>query len=192
MIPLVDNAKTAHFSLIYKIKQRKVLQINPNEACRPQGRTIAIPQTGTQVLRPETLGFSVTVCLCLFLRGWVLFCLFLGRDNQVPNKGQNWDSTSRKLSNENNQGYVKHVSTRIYALMLFAMGFPAGSNGKEYVCNARALGSIPGLARSPGEGNGNPLQYSCLENPMDRGGWRTTVHRKGFVNNQNAHKQETT
>ena len=53
--------------------------------------------------------------------------------------------------------------------MLFAMGFPAGSNGKEYVYNARDLGLIPGPARSPGEGNGNPLQYSCLENSMDRG-----------------------
>ena len=40
----------------------------------------------------------------------------------------------------------------------------------------RDLGSVPGLGRSPGEGNGNPLQYSCLENPMDRGAWRATVH----------------
>ena len=43
-------------------------------------------------------------------------------------------------------------------------------------CNAGDLGSIPGPGRSPGEGNGNPLQYSCLENPMDRGAWRATVH----------------
>ena len=43
-------------------------------------------------------------------------------------------------------------------------------------CNAGDLGSIPGLGRSPGEGHGNPLQYSCLENPMDKGAWRTTVH----------------
>ena len=43
-------------------------------------------------------------------------------------------------------------------------------------CNAGDPGSIPGLGRSPGEGNGNPLQYSCLENPMDRGAWRATVH----------------
>ena len=51
-----------------------------------------------------------------------------------------------------------------------------GSVGKESACNAGDPGSIPGLGRSPGEGNGNPLQYSCLENPMDRGAWRTTVH----------------
>ena len=49
--------------------------------------------------------------------------------------------------------------------------FPGGSDGKASVYNARDLGSSPGLGRSPGEGNGNPLQYYCLENPMDRGAW---------------------
>ena len=55
--------------------------------------------------------------------------------------------------------------------------FPGSSDGKESPFNAGDLGSTPGLGRSPGEGNGNPLQYSCLENPMDRGAWRATVHR---------------
>ena len=55
------------------------------------------------------------------------------------------------------------------------MGFPHSSVGKESACNTGDLGSIPGLGRSPGEGNGNPLQYSCLENPMDRGAWRAIV-----------------
>ena len=55
-------------------------------------------------------------------------------------------------------------------------GFPGGSDGKESACNAGNLGSIPGLGRIPGEGNGNPLQYSCLENPMGRGVWQATVH----------------
>ena len=50
------------------------------------------------------------------------------------------------------------------------------SDGKESVCNAGDLGLIPGLGRSPEEGNGYPLQYSCLENPMDRGVWQATVH----------------
>ena len=50
-------------------------------------------------------------------------------------------------------------------------GFPDGSDSKEPACNAGDPGLIPGLGRSPGEGNGNPLQYSCLENPMDRGAW---------------------
>ena len=49
--------------------------------------------------------------------------------------------------------------------------FPGGSDGKASVYNAGDPGSIPGLGRSPGERNGNPLQYSCLENPMDRGAW---------------------
>ena len=57
------------------------------------------------------------------------------------------------------------------------MGFPGGSEAKASACNVGDVGSIPGLGRSPGEGNGNPLQYSCLENPMDRGAWRATVHR---------------
>ena len=51
----------------------------------------------------------------------------------------------------------------------FPGGFPGGSDGKESACNARDLGSIPGLGRFPGGGNGNPLQYSCHKNPMDRG-----------------------
>ena len=55
-------------------------------------------------------------------------------------------------------------------------GFPGGSDGKESAYNAGDQGSIPGSGRSPGEGNGNPLQYSCLENPMDGGGWQATVH----------------
>ena len=55
-------------------------------------------------------------------------------------------------------------------------GFPCSSDGKESACNAGDLDFIPGSGRSPGEGNGNPLQYSCLENPMDRGAWRATVH----------------
>ena len=56
------------------------------------------------------------------------------------------------------------------------MGFPGGSEDKASACNAVDPGSIPGLGRSSGEGNGNPLQYSCLEYPMDRGAWWATVH----------------
>ena len=54
--------------------------------------------------------------------------------------------------------------------------FPGGSAGKESACHAGDLGSIPGLGRSPGGGHGNPLQYSCLENPTDRGTWKAVVH----------------
>ena len=55
-------------------------------------------------------------------------------------------------------------------------GFPSGSDGKESTCNAGDPGSSHGSGRSPGEGNGNPLQYPCLENPMDGVAWRTIVH----------------
>ena len=56
------------------------------------------------------------------------------------------------------------------------MEFHGGSYGKESACNAGDQDSIPESGRCPGEGNGNPLQYSCLENPMNRGAWQATVH----------------
>ena len=56
------------------------------------------------------------------------------------------------------------------------MGFPGGSDGKESACSAGDPDSTPGSGKSSGEGNGNPFQYSCLENPMDRGAWQATVH----------------
>ena len=56
------------------------------------------------------------------------------------------------------------------------LGFPGGSDSKESACNAGGLGSIPGSGRSPGERNDYPLQYSCLENSMDREAWQATVH----------------
>jgi len=59
--------------------------------------------------------------------------------------------------------------------------FPGGSDGKKPTCNAGDLGLIPGLGRSPGEGNGNPLQYSHLENSMDGGAWWATVQRSQRV-----------
>ena len=59
----------------------------------------------------------------------------------------------------------------------FLIGFPGSSDGNESVCNAGDPGSISGSRKSSGEGNGNPLQYSCLENPRDRGAWQATVHR---------------
>ena len=55
------------------------------------------------------------------------------------------------------------------------MSFPHGSLSKEFACNAGDPGSVAGSGRSPGEGNGNPLQYSCLGNPMDRGAWWARV-----------------
>ena len=60
-------------------------------------------------------------------------------------------------------------------MVLCLLDFLGGSDGKMSICNARDLGLVAGLGRSPGEGNGNPLQYSCLENSMDRGAWWATV-----------------
>ena len=68
---------------------------------------------------------------------------------------------------------VPHVQASLQEMSLLGappgLGSPGGSDGKESACNARDLGSIPGSGRSPGGGNGNLLQYSCLENSMDRG-----------------------
>ena len=66
--------------------------------------------------------------------------------------------------------------------LILSDDFFGGSDCKESACTAGDLGSSPGLGRSPEEGNGNPLQYSCLENPMDRGAWQATV--LGIVKSQ--------
>ena len=70
---------------------------------------------------------------------------------------------------------------RLYTIS-FPGDFPGGSDGKASAYNEGGLGLIPGSGRSPGEGNGNPLQYSCLENPMDGGTWQATVY--GVVKSQ--------
>ena len=66
---------------------------------------------------------------------------------------------------------IKSLIISIISPSICHEGFPGGSEGKASACNAGDLGSVPGLGRSPGEGNGNPLEYSCLENPRDRGAW---------------------
>ena len=69
-----------------------------------------------------------------------------------------------------------HIAHSIYIYSRHFLDFPGGSDGKVSAYNVGDVGSIPGSRRSPGERNGNPLQYSCLENPMDRGAWQATVH----------------
>ena len=81
-----------------------------------------------------------------------------------------WDQCSQKFF----QLYKSHQCTNHFRR--FECLFPGGSQVKVSACNAGDLGLIPGSGRSPGEGNGTPLQYSCLENPMDRGAWWATVH----------------
>ena len=70
------------------------------------------------------------------------------------------------------------------------MGFPVGSVVKNPFANSGDAGSIPGSRRSPGEGNGNPFQYSCLKNLMDRGAWQTTVHGVARVRHDLMTKQQ--
>ena len=64
-----------------------------------------------------------------------------------------------------------------YRLYIYTQGFPGGSTVKNLPVNTEDASSIPNPGRSPGGGNGNPLQSSCLGNPMDRGAWQATVHR---------------
>ena len=71
--------------------------------------------------------------------------------------------------------FMEPREKRIF-LLLRPISFPGGSDGKESACNAGDMGLIPGSGRSPGEGNSNPLQYSCPRNPIDRGAWRATIH----------------
>ena len=79
-----------------------------------------------------------------------------------------------------------------FVLSTINRGFPHSSVGKESACNAGDLGSIPGMGRPLGEGNGSPLQYSCLENPMDRGAWQATVHGATRVGHDLVTKPPTT
>ena len=71
---------------------------------------------------------------------------------------------------------VESVERVILAYIHYCLCFPGGSDGTESACNSGDSGSIPGSGRFPGEGNNYPLQYSCLENSMDRGAWEGIIH----------------
>ena len=71
---------------------------------------------------------------------------------------------------------VDTLSICLFSMHVPSLGFPSGSDSKETADNVEDCGLIPKLGRSPGEGQGNPLQYSCLENSMDRGAWWAPVH----------------
>ena len=101
---------------------------------------------------------------------------------------QNWNSR------ENIQIYITGIYTvhtrRIYVCVISDQGLPGGSMVKNLPANAEDMGSVPGSGRSRGGGNGNPLQYSCLENPMDRGAWWATGH--GVTKSQTQLRDYTT
>ena len=93
---------------------------------------------------------------------------------RVPWIGEPGELQSIRLQRIGHQSDLAHIDCSIYLTLL--LGFPCSSVGKEFACSAGDLGSIPGLGRSPGEGNGSPLQYPCLENLMERGAWWAAVH----------------
>ena len=82
---------------------------------------------------------------------------------------------------------VPHEISVFILFLLLVLGFPHNSVGKSSACKAGDPDSIPGSRKSPGEGNGKPPQYSCLENPMDRGTWQATVH--GVTKSQTRQEQ---
>ena len=103
---------------------------------------------------------------------------------------ENWTSTCRRISldphfilyTKNNSKLIKDINMK--ATTIHLLGFPHSSVGEESACNAWDPGSIPGLGKSPEEGNGNPFQYFSLENSMDRGAWQATVQEvKGVRHN---------
>ena len=94
-----------------------------------------------------------------------------------------WARQARSLSYRGLWGWVSSISLFVNSIN----GLPWWVMGKETACNAGVAGSIHGSGRYPGGGHGNPLQYSCLENPMDRGAWWTTAH--GIAKSQTGLKQ---
>ena len=116
---------------------------------------------GQQLRREATPGRVPGIC-------W----LFLGSHLSGISAGTQVEGL--KARQNNLQDFHPRNSKRLSS----GQDFPCGSDGKASVYNAGDLGSIPGSGRFPGEGNGNPLQYSCLENPMDRGAWCPWGHKE--------------
>ena len=105
-------------------------------------------------------------CWTCKLRGFLCAAATSPPGNAVPLSP--WDGSSPT------RGYFSSL-VGIARILSLEWGFPGGSDSTQSVCSAGDPGSIPGSGRSPGEGNGNPLQYCCLENPMDREAWWATV-----------------
>ena len=84
---------------------------------------------------------------------------------------KSYDQPRQRIKKQRRYFANKGPFSQSYGYLFFYLGFPGGLDGKASACNAGDPGSIPGSGRSPGEGNGNPHQHSCLENPMDGGAW---------------------
>ena len=88
------------------------------------------------------------------------------------------------MVNDKTQYKQEETDFFFFLVRLEKLGFPGGSDGKESACNVEGLGTIPGMGRSPGEGNGNPLKYSCLENSIDKGALQVTITVHGVAKSQ--------
>ena len=104
------------------------------------------------------------------------------RPREAPRTSEALDSSCQYCGSWGSRLRIKLPLQRAADLNMPPVGFPDGSDGQESACNAGDPGSIPGSGRSPGEGNGNPLQYSRLENSMEKGTWRPTV--RGITKSQ--------
>ena len=125
----------------------------------------------------------VIVYIIIYYNNVEWYCLCQGPDlrnsvGSVPDHQIKANISIMQVTDYYYFGFPVHIKVRfnLYCGRLsvqyhYVFGFPGGSEVKASACNAGDLGSIPGSGRSPGEGNGNPLQYSCLENPMDGGAW---------------------
>ena len=120
-----------------------------------------IPAELFQILKDDAVTVLHSICQQIWKNSAVATRLEKVIFIPIPKKGN-----AKECSNYHTIALISHASK----------DFPGGSDGKASAYNAGDLGSIPGSGRSPGEGNGNPLQYSCLENPMDGGAWWATVH----------------
>ena len=154
------------FSNLRRFKSWSSLNLDPASSHAgsfppSRGRSMPERRQPSPEREEDKLGFMTLVCVCLLPAtslpehtGFLLFvCFFLF----LPRRKSGTFATLRGL--------------RFLKLPSLESGFPSASDGKASVCNAGDPGSIPGLGRSPREGNGSPVQYSCLENPMDREAW---------------------
>ena len=148
-------------SNLRRFKTLNSLNLNPassHASSFPPSRGRSKPRRRRRRLarKVDKLDIKTLVCVCPSLRAhcFSFVCLFFLFS---PRRKSGTFATLRGL--------------RFLKLPSFSSGFPSGSDGKASVCNAGDPGMIPGLGRSPGEGNGSPLQYPCLENPMDRRAW---------------------
>ena len=121
------------------------------------------------ILKCHLLLFYATTMNHFFIRLRGATSRFYTTNWWQPTQWLGWEEAPKHFPKLNS--HQKKATVTGCGLLPVWLNFPDGSDGKAPAYNTGVLGSIPGLRRSPGEGNGTPLQYSCLENPMDRGAW---------------------